>query len=565
MFCDITWGAGGSTAELTLDIAANMQNGVCCETMMHLTCTNMPRESLRAALDRVKAEGIQNILALRGDPPKGAATFEAVEGGFACALDLVKYIKAEYGDHFGLTVAGYPEAHPDVIKSDPGQQAAAYASDLAYLKQKVDAGGEVVVTQLFYDVELFLKFVADCRSIGIRCPIVPGLMPIQTYAGFQRMTGFCKTYVPPEVAATLEGIKEDEEACRAYGIHLGVSMCRRMLAEGTPGVHLYSLNSDKAVTSILRGLGLIPAIGPPPPPLPFRLPVSSKGRRCEEAARPVFWANAPRAYQARTADWPHPLLAGGAAAAGPYAPADAELFERLRPKASRALASRAAALAGAPLATAAELRPLFRAFAAGGLAAWPWSESGQPSRTLRAAAAHAAAGARLQSLIDGGALILDAALPLQGAASGAAGGWGGPCGRIYQKSYLLALVPAARAPALAAAAAGGGGSAMWACGGGAASAAGPVPGLAPAPLAWAVFPGRPLVAPVVWSADSFEAAAEEAVGAWEGWAALFESNGDANSAAAVRAAAASHALLFACGEEAGAEAEALFAALQAAL
>jgi methylenetetrahydrofolate reductase (NADPH) len=205
MFCDITWGAGGSTADLTLDIASKMQNmarlraarahaarctlhapfacavpsafasraplltrrgcaQICVETMMHLTCTNMPKESLKTALDKartrartprpcvyslqlqrrapdtlapsltptaplpqVKTEGIQNILALRGDPPKGSTTFEAVAGGFSCALDLVKYIRAEYGDYFGLTVAGYPEAHPDVIKSDPEEQKQARA------------------------------------------------------------------------------------------------------------------------------------------------------------------------------------------------------------------------------------------------------------------------------------------------------------------------------------------------------------------------------------------------------------------------------------------------------
>ena len=110
LFCDITWGAGGSTADLTLDIAAKMQNEMCVETMMHLTCTNMPQEKLKEALDRVRSDGIQNILALRGDPPKGATSFTAVEGGFACALDLVRYIRQQYGDFFGLTVAGYPEA-----------------------------------------------------------------------------------------------------------------------------------------------------------------------------------------------------------------------------------------------------------------------------------------------------------------------------------------------------------------------------------------------------------------------------------------------------------------------
>ena len=139
------------------------------------------------------------------------------------------------------------------------------------------------MTQLFYDVELFLKFVSDCRALGITCPIIPGIMPIQTYAGFARMVGFCKTYVPPEIQAILEGVKDNDEACRAYGIQLGIDMCRRMLAAGTPGVHLYSLNQEKAALSILSGLGLI-NISAPPRPLPWRQPVSAKGGRWREGA-----------------------------------------------------------------------------------------------------------------------------------------------------------------------------------------------------------------------------------------------------------------------------------------
>ncbi|RZS03027.1 hypothetical protein BHM03_00033150 [Ensete ventricosum] len=164
-FCDITWGAGGSTADLTLDIANRMQNMVdlshryadiliCVETMMHLTCTNMPVEKIEHALDTIKANGIQNVLALRGDPPHGQDKFVQVAGGFACALDLVRFqffslvqhIRAKYGDYFGITVAGYPvlkrvfsilEAHPDMIQGDGGATLDAYDSDLAYLKRKV--------------------------------------------------------------------------------------------------------------------------------------------------------------------------------------------------------------------------------------------------------------------------------------------------------------------------------------------------------------------------------------------------------------------------------------------
>jgi methylenetetrahydrofolate reductase (NADPH) len=258
-FCDITWGAGGSTADLTLDIAARMQSEVGVETMMHLTCTNMPASKIDEALAKCKAAGITNILALRGDPPKGEDAFTTVEGGFACALDLVKHIKAQHGDAFGIAVAGYPEAHPDAIVDDPAAMKAAYDADLAYLKQKVDAGADFVVTQLFYDVDIFIQFEKDCRAAGIAVPILPGIMPIQSYGGFKRMTAFCKTKVPADIAAALEAVKDDEEAVKRYGVELGTAMCRRLLDAGAPGVHLYTLNLENTAVAILEGLGLVSA------------------------------------------------------------------------------------------------------------------------------------------------------------------------------------------------------------------------------------------------------------------------------------------------------------------
>merc|ERR1712070_1206314 len=256
-FCDITWGAGGSTADLTQDIANRMQKEVGIETMMHLTCTNMMPEKVTVALEKCKEAGIENILALRGDPPKGQEKWEAVEGGFECALDLVKFIREKHGDFFGIGVAGYPEAHPDAICDDP-----------EYLKKKIDAGGQMIITQLFYDVGNFLQFVKDCRNIGINCPILPGIMPIQSYGGFMRMTGFCKTKVPQEILDTLEPIKDNAEAVKAYGIHLGTQMCKTLIEAGTPGLHMYSLNQDKAVLGILNGLGLISIEEPTKNPTP---------------------------------------------------------------------------------------------------------------------------------------------------------------------------------------------------------------------------------------------------------------------------------------------------------
>jgi methylenetetrahydrofolate reductase (NADPH) len=131
--------------------------------MMHLTCTNMPVDQLEAALQRCKEAGITNILALRGDPPQGEDHFTQVEGGFACALDLVKYIREKHGDYFGICVSGYPEAHPEVIVDDPETMKKNYWADIEYLKKKVEAGADFVITQLFYDVDIYLKFVKDCR------------------------------------------------------------------------------------------------------------------------------------------------------------------------------------------------------------------------------------------------------------------------------------------------------------------------------------------------------------------------------------------------------------------
>jgi methylenetetrahydrofolate reductase (NADPH) len=229
------------------------------ETMMHLTCTNMPVEKLEAALQQCKAAGIHNILALRGDPPHGQDTFTQVEGGFACALDLVRYIRKNHGDYFGICVSGYPEAHPDSITDDPVQMEKSYWENIEYLKQKVEAGADFVITQLFYDVDTFLKFVADCRSVDITVPILPGIMPIMAYGGFTRMTSFCKTKVPKHIADAVEAIKENDAAVKAYGISLGTMMCQRLLAAGVPGLHMYTLNLDRSAVAILRNVGLLPA------------------------------------------------------------------------------------------------------------------------------------------------------------------------------------------------------------------------------------------------------------------------------------------------------------------
>ncbi|ORX88979.1 methylenetetrahydrofolate reduct [Basidiobolus meristosporus CBS 931.73] len=290
-FIDVTWGAGGSTSDLTLELCDTAQSVYGLETTMHLTCTNMPKEQIDFALKKAKECGIQNILALRGDPPRGQEVWTACESGFSNAVDLVRYIREQYGDYFCVSVAGYPEGHLD---------ATSFEEDLRFLKEKVDAGADYIVTQLFYDVELFLEWVKKCREIGIQCPILPGILPIQNYNGFKRMTTLCKTFVPQAILDELEPIKEDDQAVKDYGVRLAISMCRRMQEEGILGFHFYTLNLERSTRLVLEGLNFVPA-QETVRPLPWNPSLSKK--RANENVRPIFWRNRVKSYIARTENW----------------------------------------------------------------------------------------------------------------------------------------------------------------------------------------------------------------------------------------------------------------------
>ena len=277
LFADITWGAGGSTSDTSLELAlaAHKMGHV---ANMHLTCTNASLESILAALQQAFEGGIRNIVALRGDPPKGCEEWTASDGGLTCALDLVKLIRQHYGDSFCLAVSGYPEGHPNAItKLDDGFDLsqlseteqmrlsqnqkgehfvckdADYAKEMEYLKQKIDAGADYIITQMFFDAMVFKQFVKDCRAYGINCPIVPGIMCISAYPGFIRMTDFCKTRVPADLAARMEAVKDDKEAVKQLGIDFGVEMCSELLNDKLTGagLHFYTLNLENCTNSIL--------------------------------------------------------------------------------------------------------------------------------------------------------------------------------------------------------------------------------------------------------------------------------------------------------------------------
>lgn len=279
LFIDFTWGAGGSTSDLTLELS-KMAVEMGFVVNMHLTCTNMPKELVLTALATAKSIGIKNILALRGDPPKGQEKWEVADGGFSCALDLVKFIRSEYGDFFEIGVSGYPEGHPDAIKIVDSKDLDSlsnaernrvmemdgqvwvcrdddFSKELSYLKQKVDAGASFIITQLFYDVDVFFAFVDACRAVGITVPIIPGIMPIGKYAGFKRMTNFCKTRVPKEISEKVEELKEHSEKLESFGVSIVARMCQELKKLGASVLHFYTLNSENLSFQILKQLNLL--------------------------------------------------------------------------------------------------------------------------------------------------------------------------------------------------------------------------------------------------------------------------------------------------------------------
>lgn len=250
LYVDVTWGAGGSTSDTTIEICADAQmRGL--TACMHLTCTNMPREKIDQALKDAEKYKLVNILALRGDPPVGQVDFKPVESGFACALDLIKFLREQTGNKFGISCAGYPEGHPERIrkvselgrpmtKTEEGRCSTDFATgekyvctdedfeiELSYLKDKVEAGAEFVVTQMFFDVQVYFDFVDACRKAGIVCPIIPGIMCITSVAGFFRMIAFCKTRVSQNLHEVMKKLEtsDNAEELREFAIAFGTDMC----------------------------------------------------------------------------------------------------------------------------------------------------------------------------------------------------------------------------------------------------------------------------------------------------------------------------------------------------
>ncbi|KAH7923471.1 methylenetetrahydrofolate reduct [Leucogyrophana mollusca] len=245
----VTWGAGGSTKERSLDLAGFTQSDCAIDTILHLTCTNMVPGLVDDALRVAKSRGIQNILALRGDPPRGEEQWTPIDPRFNHGIDLVTYIRSstEFSSQFCIGVAAYPEGHPDRQTDEEGE--------IEFLKAKVDAGADFIMTQLFYDADVFLRWIEKVRAKGISVPIIPGIMPIQTYSSFLRLIKLCGIRVPPSIMSDLEPIRHDDQLVKEYGVRLAVDIIQKITATGVVrGVNFCTLNLEKSVQLVLNNL-----------------------------------------------------------------------------------------------------------------------------------------------------------------------------------------------------------------------------------------------------------------------------------------------------------------------
>lgn len=245
-FCSVTYGAGGSTRQKTLTIVDRIQRDQGLTAMAHMTCVNATREETADVLNQARSLGIKNILALRGDPPGGLSEFVKTEGGFEFSYELVRFIKDE--GRFSIGVAGFPEGH---IANTDGKHA-----DWRHLKHKVDQGADFVITQLFFNNKDYFEFRDYLTALGVRVPLVPGIMPVLNAGQIKRIVSLCAADLPASMVSELDKRGDDDEAVLQYGIDYATRQCEELLREGAPGLHFYTLNKSRSTTEIVTNLTL---------------------------------------------------------------------------------------------------------------------------------------------------------------------------------------------------------------------------------------------------------------------------------------------------------------------
>ena len=242
-FMTVTYGAMGTTRIRTVEIASMIHNEFELECACHLTCVGAHSDQIDAQLDHIHRHGIENIVALRGDPPRGQDSFQAVKGGFSYANELVEHIRSRGG--FDIAVGGYPEKHVEAPDME---------TDLSNLARKVESGADVVITQLFYDNECFFRFLEEVRKRGITCPVIPGLLPIHSQAQVEKIAGLCGAEIPAELQRRLEAAGTDPEAAAEVGVDWCIEQCSGLLEAGVEGIHYYVLNKARVMEKVMAGL-----------------------------------------------------------------------------------------------------------------------------------------------------------------------------------------------------------------------------------------------------------------------------------------------------------------------
>ena len=244
-FCSVTYGAGGSTREKTVELVDRIHRESCLEVMCHLTVVGQSKDEARSILKKLKHRGIENLIALGGDPPQGMADWRPHPDGFHHAVELVREAVALGG--FSVAVAGFPEVHPRAVSR---------AADLKYMRDKIDAGAVAIITQLFFDNDDYYRYVEDVRKLGITVPIVPGVLPILSAPQVRRFTALCCAKIPAPLERELAKVENDDDAAVKLGIEYASRQCEALIKFGAPGIHFYSLNKSLSLRAICKNLCL---------------------------------------------------------------------------------------------------------------------------------------------------------------------------------------------------------------------------------------------------------------------------------------------------------------------
>lgn len=522
MFIDVTWGDSGSTSARSMELASFVQRYCGVDALLHLTCTGMTKEQIASILQQAKGNGVHNILALRGDPPRGKWGINDVSGG-SCdrAIDLVKLIRKLHGDYFGICVAGFPEGHPSSEDE---------SHELQHLKEKIDSGADFIITQFFYNVDIFHKYVIDCRKYGINCPIIPGILPIQSYNNFIRMTSFCGVSAPDGILVRLEPVKDDMEAVKQIGNEIAIEMATEILSVpfeegGVDGVHFHTLNLERSVTTILTSLlsseyhiidGLLGDPNGPKQVIQKQLPwrQSAMTRRQKEDVRPINWANRPKSYVLRTDDWDeYPNGRWGDASS----PAFGELSD-LSHFYSFTLGSEEDHLdmLGHNPKSPGDIFEVFAKYVEGSIPYLPWCETPLQLESL-------VIKNELTALNRAGFLTINSQPSINGVPSNhKVFGWGGTGGYIYQKGYCECFVSPNNARRLVSMVRAHKSMNLYGVNNHDDELSVNVEEVGVTALTWGVFPCREIQQPTIFDPSTFLVWAKEAFSQWNTWLNLYE-------------------------------------------